>query len=57
MADTEPGPNGPAVWRQLPAGQFPTLHALLPTIAQWSPEQEFEYGLQALFQSWFGEER
>ncbi len=57
MDDTEPGPNGPSVWRQFPARQFPTLHALLPTIAQWSPEQEFDYGLQALFQSWFGEER
>jgi AcrR family transcriptional regulator len=53
VADLERGPNGPAVWRQFPAEHYPTLHALLPDIAQWNPDREFDYGLQALFQSWF----
>ena len=52
-ADLERGPNGPMVWQQFPAEQYPTLHALLPDIAQWNPEHEFDFGLQALFQSWF----
>ena len=54
VADLEPGPNGPTVWQQFPAEQYPTLHALLPTIAQWQPDHEFDFGLQALFQSLFG---
>ncbi len=53
VAGLEPGPNGPAVWQQFPAECYPTLHALLPTIAQWQPDHEFDFGLQALFQSLF----
>lgn len=53
IADLERGPNGPAVWRQFPAAQYPTLHALLPEIAAWNPDQEFDFGLHALFQSLF----
>lgn len=53
MAGLEPGPNGPTVWQQFPAEHYPTLHALLPDIAQWSPDREFDFGLQALFQSLF----
>jgi AcrR family transcriptional regulator len=52
-ADLERGPNGPMVWRQFPAERYPTLHGLLPQIAQWSADQEFDFGLQALFQSLF----
>lgn len=52
-ADLESGPNGPIVWRQFPAEQYPTLHALLPQIAQWNADREFDFGLQALFQSLF----
>lgn len=55
VADQEPGPNGPTVWQQFPAEQYPTLHALLPTIAQWNADREFDFGLQALFQSLFGQ--
>jgi AcrR family transcriptional regulator len=54
VAGLEPGPNGPTVWQQFPAERYPTLHALLPTIAQWQPDHEFDFGLQALFQSLFG---
>jgi AcrR family transcriptional regulator len=53
VADLEPGPNGPTVWQQFPAAHYPTLHALLPEIAQWNADQEFDFGLQALFQSLF----
>ena len=53
VAGLEPGPNGPMVWRQFPAEHYPTLHALLPEIAQWNPDHEFDFGLQALFQSMF----
>ncbi|HEX8919129.1 MAG TPA: TetR/AcrR family transcriptional regulator C-terminal domain-containing protein [Chloroflexota bacterium] len=53
VADLEPGPNGPTVWQQFPADHYPTLHALLPEIAQWNPDREFDFGLQALFQSLF----
>jgi len=53
VADLERGPNGPMVWRQVPPEHYPTLHALLPQIAQWSPDREFDFGLQALLQSWF----
>lgn len=53
VADLEPGPNGPVVWQQFPAEHYPTLHALLPDIAQWNADQEFDFGLQALFQSMF----
>ncbi len=53
VADLEPGPNGPTVWQQFPAEHYPTLHALLPAIAQWNPDHEFDFGLQALFQSLF----
>jgi AcrR family transcriptional regulator len=53
VADLERGPNGPMVWRQFPAEHYPTLHALLPEIAQWNPDREFDFGLQALFQSLF----
>ncbi len=54
VAGLEPGPNGPMVWRQFPAEHYPTLHALLPEITQWNPDDEFDFGLQALFQSLFG---
>ncbi|HEX4205073.1 MAG TPA: TetR/AcrR family transcriptional regulator [Ktedonobacteraceae bacterium] len=50
----EPGPNGPTVWQQFPANHYPTLHTLLPEIALWNPDHEFDFGLQALFQSLFG---
>jgi AcrR family transcriptional regulator len=53
VADLERGPNGPMVWRQFPAERYPTLHALLPEIGQWNPDDEFDFGLQALFQSLF----
>ncbi len=54
VAGLEPGPNGPAVWQRFPAEQYPTLHTLLPVITQWTPDREFDFGLQALFQSLFG---
>ena len=50
----EPGAAGPVVWQRFPAERYPALHAALPAIAQWSPDQEFDFGLQALFQSIFG---
>lgn len=53
VADLERGPNGPTMWQQFPAASYPTLHALLPEIAQWNPDREFDFGLQALFQSLF----
>ena len=53
VADLERGPNGPTVWQQFPAASYPTLHALLPEIAQWNPDREFDFGLEALFQSLF----
>ncbi|GHO72640.1 TetR family transcriptional regulator [Ktedonobacter sp. SOSP1-85] len=53
VAGLEPGPNGPAVWQHFPAEQYPTLHTLLPVITQWTPDREFDFGLQALFQSLF----
>jgi AcrR family transcriptional regulator len=53
IAGLEPGPNGPMVWQQFPADHYPRLHALLPEIAQWNTDQEFDFGLQALFQSLF----
>ena len=53
VADLERGPNGPTVWQQFLAASYPTLHALLPEIAQWNPDREFDFGLQALFQSLF----
>lgn len=53
VAGLEPGPNGSMVWRQFPAEHYPTLHVLLPEIAQWNPDHEFDFGLQALFQSLF----
>ena len=52
--DLEPGPNGPSAWRQVPAEKYPRLHCLLPEVAQWNPDREFDFGLQALFQSFFG---
>lgn len=54
VADLERGPNGPMVWRQFPAERYPMLHELLPQIAQWNADHEFDFGLQALFQSLFG---
>ena len=53
VADLEPGPNGPTVWQHFPAEQYPTLHKLLPVIVEWTPDHEFDFGLQALFQRWF----
>ena len=53
VAGLEPGPNGPMVWQQFPAERYPTLYALLPEIAQWDADHEFDFGLQALFQSLF----
>lgn len=54
VIDLEPGPNGPMVWRQFPAEHYPTLHELLPQVAQWNADHEFDFGLQALFQGLFG---
>jgi AcrR family transcriptional regulator len=54
VAGLEPGPNGPMVWQHFPAEQYPRLHTLLPEIAQWNADQEFDFGLQALFQGLFG---
>jgi AcrR family transcriptional regulator len=54
VAGLEPGPNGPMVWQHFPAEQYPRLHMLLPEIAQWNADQEFDFGLQALFQGLFG---
>ena len=53
VADFEPGAAGPIVWQRFPAERYPALHAALPDIAQWSSDQEFDFGLQALFQSIF----
>lgn len=50
----EPGPSGPVVLQRFPAERYPTLHAALADIAQWNPDQEFDFGLQALFESIFG---
>jgi AcrR family transcriptional regulator len=50
----EPGPNGPTVWQHFPAEKYPTLHTLLPEITRWNADQEFDFGLQALFQGLFG---
>jgi AcrR family transcriptional regulator len=54
VAGLEPGPNGPMVWQHFPAEQYPRLHTLLPEIARWNADQEFDFGLQALFQGLFG---
>jgi AcrR family transcriptional regulator len=54
VAGLEPGPNGPTVWQKFPAEQYPTLHTLLPELAQWSADQEFDFGLQALLQGLLG---
>ena len=54
VAGFEPGAAGPVVWQRFSAERYPALHAALPAIAQWSPDQEFDFGLQALFQSIFG---
>jgi AcrR family transcriptional regulator len=54
VANLERGPFGPLVWRQFSVEQYPTLHSLLPDIAQWNADREFDFGLQALFQSLFG---
>jgi AcrR family transcriptional regulator len=53
VAGLEPGPNGPAVWRQFPAERYPTLHTVLPEIRQWKSDHEFDFALQALFQGMF----
>jgi AcrR family transcriptional regulator len=53
VVDFEPGPAGPIVVQRFPKERFPALHAALPAMAQWSPDQEFDFGLQALFQSIF----
>jgi AcrR family transcriptional regulator len=54
VAGLEPGPNGPTAWQQFPADHYPRLHTLLPELARWNADQEFDFGLQALFQSLFG---
>ncbi len=54
VAGFEPGAAGPVVWRRFPAERYPALHAALPAIAQWDPDQEFDFGLQALFQNILG---
>ena len=53
VASLEPGPNGPTVWQQFPAEHYPRLHMLLPELAQWNADQEFDFGLEALFQGFF----
>jgi AcrR family transcriptional regulator len=55
--DLEPRPSGPSAWRQVPAETYPRLHSLLPEVAQWNPDREFDFGLQALFQSLFGADK
>ncbi len=54
VAGFEPGPAGPVIVQRFPREQFPALQAALADIAQWRADQEFDYGLQALFQSIFG---
>ena len=54
VAGLEPGPNGPTVWQHFPADHYPRLHTLLPELAQWHADQEFDFGLEALFQRLFG---
>jgi AcrR family transcriptional regulator len=54
VAGLEPGPNGPTVWQHFPAERYPRLHTLLPEIAQWNADQEFDFGLEALLQGLFG---
>lgn len=54
VAGLEAGPNGPMVWQHFPADHYPRLHTLLPEIAEWNADQEFDFGLQALFQGLFG---
>jgi AcrR family transcriptional regulator len=51
VAGIPPQPANPPVWQQLPADQYPTLHAAMPFFEQWNPDQEFDFGLQALLQS------
>jgi AcrR family transcriptional regulator len=51
VVSIEPAPAGPLLWQHLPADQYPTLHAALPDLDQWNPDQEFDFGLQALLQS------
>ncbi|WP_161982165.1 TetR/AcrR family transcriptional regulator [Dictyobacter alpinus] len=53
VAGLEPGPNGPTVWQHFPADHYPRLHTLLPELGQWNADQEFDFGLQALFQGLF----
>jgi AcrR family transcriptional regulator len=53
VAGLEPGPNGPTVWQHFPADHYPRLHTLLPELAHWNADQEFDVGLQALFQGFF----
>lgn len=55
VAGLEPGPNGPTVWQRFPADHYPRLYTLLPELAQWNADQEFDFGLQALFQGLFEE--
>jgi len=57
FAGLSPGPNGPAVWQHFSAEQYPTLHTLLPVIAQWNADQEFDFGLEALFESLLGKRK
>ncbi len=54
VADFEPGPSGPVVLQQFPANRYPTLYAAIPDMEQWNPDQEFNFGLQALFDYIFG---
>jgi AcrR family transcriptional regulator len=53
VAGLEPGPNGPTVWQHFPASYYPRLYALLPEIARWNADQEFDFGLQALLHGFF----
>lgn len=53
VADFEPGAAGPIIWQRFPAERYPALHAALPAIMQWSSDQEFDFGLKALFRSIF----
>jgi AcrR family transcriptional regulator len=54
VAEFEPGPSGPVVLQRFPAERYPTLHAALADMAKWNPDEEFDFGLQALFDSIFG---
>jgi AcrR family transcriptional regulator len=56
VADLERGASGPVLIQRFPAERYPTLHAALTDMVQWNSDEEFDFGLRALFQSIFPEE-